>query len=169
MPTNSELESISKYVNDYIDNLRMDVVILDFKRSIQETSNSTVKIIDTIFAIDNSKKYSVLLRNPVEEYFFIPQEIDYIETKIELLINRDAEFQIRNLIDASVTFSADLEIDDSKISDECLINLVARMCFDSHYQKQYPEVKALVDEFFSYKNSDHIEKFKERIKPFLYE
>ncbi len=169
MLTKQELESISKYVNDYIDSLRMDVVILDFERSIKENSNSTVTISDDIFVIDNSKQYPVLLRNPIEEYFFIPQRIDCIETESELHINRDVEFQIRDLIDAGVIRSAELEIDDPKISDECLINLVAHMCFDSNYQKKYSEVKALIDEFFSYKNTDHIEKLKNRIKSFVRE
>lgn len=162
-----EEEIVSKYVDEYIDGLRMDVVVLDGTRVITEQSDSRIVIVDKDFLIDNSREYEVFLRNPVEEYFFIPKEIDYYETQIDLEFNRKDGFKITNFIDAGVIDSDSVSIADPSVTDNCLSNLVSHMCFDNRYQKLFPEVKIAIDEyFFNTDNSDSM-MLKKRIGIFL--
>ena len=64
MLTTFEEEIVSKYVDEYIDGLRMDVVILDRSRIITEDSDLRITIIDKDLLIDYSREYEVFIRNP---------------------------------------------------------------------------------------------------------
>jgi hypothetical protein len=167
MLTNIEEEIVSKYVDEYIDGLRMDVDIFDGTRVITEQSDSKIVIVDKDFLIDKSREYEVLLRNPVEDYFFIPKEIDYYETKIVLEFDRKDGFKITDFIDAGVIDSYSVAIDDPSVTDNCLNNLLRYMCFDIHYQKLYPEVKIVIDEYFSNPDNQDSIMLKKRIGNFL--
>ena len=135
MLTKLEEEIVSKYVDEYIDDTRMDVVILDGSRVITEQSDSRIIIIDKDFLIDHSREYEVFMRNPVEENLFIPIEISYYETQIDLEFDRKNGFKITNFIDDSVIDSDSVSIDDPRATDNCLSNLVSHMCFDVRYHR----------------------------------
>ena len=167
MLTKLEEEIVSKYVDEYIDDLRMDVIGLDSSRVITEQSDSRIIIVDKGFFIDKSKEYEVVLRNPVEDYFFIPKEIDYYETQIDLDFDRKDGFKITNFIDVGVVNSDLVPIDDPRITDNCLSNLMNWMCFDLRYQKLEPEVKNAIDVFLSTAGSSGFEILKNRIAPFF--
>jgi hypothetical protein len=167
MLTKLEEEIVSKYVDEYIDSLRMDVIGLDASRIITQQSDSRIVIIDKDFLIDKSKEYDVILRNPVEDYFFIPKEIDYYETQIDLDFERNGGFKITNFVDAGVVDFDSVPIDDPRITDNCLRNLMNWMCFDLRYQKLEPEVKTAIDVFLSTAGSSGFEILKNRIAPFL--
>ena len=167
MLTKSEEEIVSKYVDEYIDGLRMDVIGLDGSRVITEQSDSRIIIVDKGFFIDKSKEYEVVLRNPVEDYFFIPKEIDYYETQIDLDFDRKDGFKITNFIDVGVVNSDLVPIDDPRITDNCLSNLMNWMCFDLRYQKLEPEVKTVIDVFLYTAGSSDFENIKNRIAPFF--
>ena len=100
-----EEEVVSKYVDEYMDGLRMDVVFLEGTRTITEQLDSRVIIVDKDFLIDNSRDSEVVLRNPVEDYLFIPKEIDFYITKIELKIDRKEGFKIVDFLDVGVVES----------------------------------------------------------------
>ena len=167
MLTKLEEEIVSKYIKEYIDGLRMDVVIFDGTRVITEQSDSRIVIVDKDFLIDNNREYAVFFRNPTEDYFFIPKEIDYYETQIELEFNRNDGFKITNLIDAGVIDSDSVPIDDPSVTYNCLSNLVSHMCFDIRYQKLCPEVKVAIGEYFSNTDNPDSMMLKKRIGVFL--
>jgi hypothetical protein len=167
MLTKFEEEIVSKYVDEYIDGLRMDVVLLDGSRVITEQSDTRIVIIDKDFLIDKSRKYEVLMRNPVEDNFFIPREIDYYETQIDLNFDRKDGFKITDFVDAGVIDSDSVPLADPRITDQCLHNLVNHMCFDLEYQKMCSEVKTTIEELFSQPNNSADEILKKRIGPFL--
>lgn len=167
MLTKQEEEIVASYVDEYIDGLRMDVVILNSIRVITEQSNSRIVIVDKDFLIDKSREYDLVLCNPVEDYFFIPKEIDYYETQIDLEFDRKDGFKITNFVDSGVIDSDSVPIDDPRISDDCLSKLVSHMCFDSRYQQLYPEVQTMIDEFFANDSSPDLENIKRRIGPFI--
>jgi len=160
-------EVVSKYVDEYMDGLRMDVVILDSVRTIAEQSDSRVVIVDKDFLIDNSRDYEVVLRNPVEDYFFIPKEIDFYITQIELKIDRKEGFKVVDFLDVGVVESDSVPLHDPRITNYCLRNLVEKMCFDVDYQKSYPEVKKAIDMLFSSIVKSEFELLKSRIGPFM--
>ena len=55
MLTKLEEAIVSKYVDDYIDSLRMDVICLDGSRVITEQSDSRIIIVEKDFLIDKSR------------------------------------------------------------------------------------------------------------------
>jgi hypothetical protein len=167
MLTKEEEQIVSKNANDYIDALRMDVYIFYRMRVITEQSDSRVTVVDKDFLIDTSKDYEVLLRHPLEDNFFIPKEIDLYVTQIDFDFDRKDGFHITNFVDAGVIDFESLQIDDPKVSDQCLGNIVRHMCFDLEYQKRSPEVKTLVDEFFFIYNDSNTDALKNRLRPFL--
>ena len=167
MLTKIEEQIVSKYVDEFIDGLRLDVVVFDGTRVITEQLSSKIVIVDQDFLIDNSREYEVFLRNPVEDYFFIPKEIDYYETQIDLDFDRKDGFKITNFVDAGVVDSDSIPIDDPRITDNCLRNLMNWMCFDLRYQKLEPEVKTAIDVFLSATGSSDFEIIKHRIAPFF--
>ena len=167
MLTKLEEEIVSKYVDEYIDGLRMEVVFLDGSRVITEKSDSRILIIVKNFLIDKSREYEVVLRNPVEDYYFIPREIDYYETQIDLEFDRKDGFKITNFLDDGIIDSYSVPIDDQRVTDNCLRNLLSHMCFDSRYQNLYPEVKNTIDDFFAVNSSPNYEILKNRMGPFL--
>ena len=109
----------------------------------------------------------MVLRNPVEDYFFIPTEIDYYETQIDLDFDRKDGFKITNFVDDCIVDSDSVAIDDPRITDNCLRNLMKRMCFDLRYQKLEPEVKTAIDVFLTTAGSSDLEYLKNRIAPFF--
>jgi len=165
MLTKLEEEIVSKYVDEYIDGLRMDVVSFDGSRVITEQSDSRIVIVDKDFLIDKSKEYEALLRNPVENYFFIPKEIDYYETQIDLVFDRTNGFKIIDFVDAGVVDFESVSIDDPRITDNCLRNLVNSMCFDLGYLES--EFKTEIDVFLSASGSSDFKLLKVRIAPFF--
>jgi hypothetical protein len=167
MLTKLEEEIVSQYVDEYIDCLRMDILMLDGSRIITEQSDSRIVIVDKDFFIDKSREYEVVLRNPVENYFFIPKEIDYYESQIDLDFDRKDGFKITDFVDAGVLDSDSVPICDPRITDNCLRNLINWMCFDLRYQKLEPEVKTAIDVFLSTAGSSDFEVLKNRIGPFL--
>jgi hypothetical protein len=162
-----EVEIVSKYVDEYIDSLRMDVIVLDGSRVITERSDSIIVIVDINFLIDKSGVHEVVLLNPVEDYFFIPREIDYCETQFDLEFDRKDGFKITNFIEGGVIDSYSVPINDPMISDKCLSNLMCEMCFDIGYQQLWPEVKNAIDAFFSSPGNQDSEFLKNRISPFM--
>ena len=109
----------------------------------------------------------MVLRNPVEDYFFIPKEIDYYATQIDLDFDRTDGFKITNFVDVGVIESDSLTLDDPMITDNCLRNLMRWMCFDIEYQKLEPEVKTAIEVFLSNLESPELEKLKNRVRPFM--
>lgn len=167
MLTKEEEEIVSNYVDEFVDGLRMDVVVLDGVRVIKAQTASRIVVVDKEFLIDDSREYDVILRNPVEDYFFIPKEIDYYETQIDLEFDRKDGFKITNFVDSGVIDSETVPIDDPRISDSCLSNLASQMCFDDRYQQLFPEVKNVVNEFLNDGTSKELEGIKKRIEPFI--
>lgn len=167
MLTKLDQEIVSKYVDRFIDGLRMDVVNIDGSRVITMQSESRIVIVDKDFLIDKSKEYEVVLRHPVEDNFFIPTEIDYYETQIVLDFDRKDGFKITNFIDAGVIDSASVPLVDPMITDNCLCNLMNWMCFDLKYQELEPEVRTAIDLFFAQKSNPEYEALKIRIGPFI--
>jgi len=167
MLTKLEEKIVSKYVDEYIDGLRMDVVGLDGARVITQQSDSRIVVVDKDFVIDRSKEYDVLFRNPVEDYFFIPREIDYYETQVVLDFDRKDGFQITDFVDAGVVDFESVPIEDPMITDNCLRNLMRWMCIDVDYQQLEAEVRTAIDEFFSTPGNPEYEKAKNRIAPFM--
>jgi len=148
MLTPKEKEIVNQYVDEYIDGLRMDVIVLERTRFISEESSSTIAVIDKDFLLDSSQEYEVFFRNPVEDYFFIPKTVDYYEVQTVLEFDRQNGFEITNLIDVGVLRSESVPLNDHRLTDDCLSKLIAHMCFDIRYQKWYPEVKTVIDAFF---------------------
>jgi hypothetical protein len=116
---------------------------------------------------NKSSEYEVVLRNPVEDYFFIPKEIDYYKTQIDLDFDPKDGFKITNFVDAGVVDSDSVPIDDPRITDICLRNLINWMCFDLRYQKLEPKVKTAIDVFLSTAGNSDFENLKNRIAPFF--
>ena len=167
MLTKTEEALVSKYVNEYIDGLRMDVVVFDSTRAITLHPNSRIVVVDKGLLMDKSVEYSVLIRHPAEHYFYIPKMIDYYETQFDLAFDRKDGFQVTDIIDTSVKHFEIISLEDPRVNDNCLHNLVRRMCFDVGYQKHCPELKDTIDEFFSTPGSPESEVLKNRIGPFL--
>jgi hypothetical protein len=103
----------------------------------------------------------------VEYYFFIPKEIDFYITQIELKIDRKEGFKIVDFLDVGVVESDSVPLHDLRITNYCLRNLVEKMCFDVDYQKSYPEVKKAIDMLFSSIVKSEFELLKSRIGPFM--
>jgi hypothetical protein len=167
MLTEFEKKIVSEYVDEYIDGLRMEVIYLCGSRIITEQPGSRIVVVDKDFLIDKSREYDVVLRNPVEDYFFIPKEIDYYETQIDLKFDRKDGFKIIDFIDEAVIDSDTVPIDDPRLSDDCLSNLACHMCFDARYQQLFPEVKNLIDGFLTEDTTPELENLKKRIEPFI--
>jgi hypothetical protein len=148
MLTPKEKEIVNQYVNEYIDGLRMDVIVLERTRFISEESSSRIVILDKDFLLDSSQEYEVFFRNPVENYLFIPKKVDYYESQMILAFDRQNGFEITDFIDVGVIRSESVPLIDQRLTDDCLSNLIGHMCFDPAYQKSFPEVKTMIDQFF---------------------
>ena len=167
MLTKEEEDVITRCVDRYIDGLRTQDKVIAGSRIISEESNSRVIVVDRDFVIDEYSEYEVLLRNPVEDYFFIPKAIDFYVTKFELTVDRTNGFEVLELVDAEVVDVERVSIDDQRVTDSGLRRLVNHMCFDTRYQKMFPEVTVLIQEFLLTKDTAENEKLKIRIAPFL--
>lgn len=148
MLTEFEKKIVSDYVDEYIDGLRMEVIYLCGSRIITEQSGSRIVVVD-------------------KDYFFIPKEIDYYETQIDLKFDRKGGFKIIDFIDEAVIDSDTVPIDDPRLSDACLSNLASHMCFDARYQQLFPEVKHMIDEFLAEDTAQELENIKKRIEPLI--
>jgi len=167
MLTKEEEDVITRCVDRYIDGLRTQDKVIAGSRIISEESNSRVIVVDRDFLIDEYSEYEVLLRNPVEDYFFIPKAVDFYVTKFEFTVDRTNGFEVPEIPDAEVVDVERVSIDDPRVTDSGLRRLVKHMCFDTRYQKMFPVVTVVIQEFLLTKDTADIEKLKIRIAPFL--
>jgi hypothetical protein len=65
-----------------------------------------------------------------------------------LAFDRQNGFEITDFIDVGVIRSESVPLIDQRLTDDCLSNLIGHMCFDPAYQKSFPEVKTMIDQFF---------------------
>jgi len=167
MLTKEEKDLLTDYLDEYIDDLRIEAKFIDGSRTITEESKSRVVVVDRNFIIDDYSEYEVLLRNPVEPDFFIPKTLHYYVTRFELHVDRANGFEVIDILDEGASDIEIISIDDPRISDDGLRNLLNHMCFDERYQKLFPEVTVAIKLFLSNKDNAEDEKLKARIGPFF--
>jgi len=160
-------EIINKIVDDYIDEMRFDVIYLGSSREINEASPGKFIVQDTDLIIDRSRSYDEILRHPVED-FFIPEKVDLyvVEFIVELELPELVSFS--NFDASGIIHQEEIPIEDFRISDGQLESLLNYTCFDINYQKIYPEVKPYLEEIYKQKHAQNIKDFLERAKPFLF-
>jgi hypothetical protein len=167
MLTKAEKEIISNFVDEQFAILGLDILIFDECRFITEQPDSKIVVVVKQYFIDKSRQYETFLRNPIENDYFIPKELDFYVIQFDLGFDRKNGFQITNLYDVGVVESEAVKINDAKITDDCLRNLVSWMCFDVNYQSQNPEVKTAINNIFLISGCPATESLKRRIGPFI--
>lgn len=166
MISSETLNVINKYIDEYIDETRLDFIYLGHNRDISEISPGKFKITDSDVIIDKNRNYDEFLRHPVED-FFVPKtaEVFIVEYLLDLqlpeLINL-SDFEV-----LGISYEEEIPITDNRISDDSLKLLLNYTCFTPHYQKIYPELKPYLIDLYQQKHSPETQKFLDKIKPFL--
>ena len=159
-----EQVEVFKYVDAFIDSLRMEVMIFQHVRELVHVTESSVTVIDKNLILDETQDYEIFLRNPIATECFIPYTLDLYETRVELDIDRREGFRITALHDVGVTGTESISLDDPRVSEACLVALVTRMGFDAYSQTQYPALVAAIGEMLC--NDDVKSKgIKSRLQP----
>ena len=167
MLTDQLKKTINLYIDNFIDNLRAEIIYLNSNRAIEEISPNLFLVRDSDYLIDQDQKYDEIFRHPIEDHFFIPKAIDFYVIEYKVVIDPE---DIKKIIDFDCSGVVDYElisIDDKRISDELIEGLVSYMCFDIGYQKHSPEVRDFLIQFFETNQDKSIKKLMDRIKPFL--
>jgi len=181
MLSDNDKNIISNYVNEYNSVIGIDLVYINHDRQFEEKPDSIVIVRDLDFLIDKNNEYEILLKHPVEDNCFIPLSIDYYEIEIALRLDRSCGLEIKEIIDTGVVDSISYSLLDPEITDDFIESLVSSMCFDAKYQKEFTEVKDLIQEFYSVNQSNYqeeftkvkdliqeFEKIKLKLKPYLF-
>jgi hypothetical protein len=163
-----EMAEVFRYIDDFIDGLRMEVVIFDHSREIVSVTESRVTVSDKDLVLDESKDYEAFLLHPSCKNRFIPCALDLYETQIVLEIDRRGGFRVVDLKDVGVTGYESITLDDPRVSDACLVQLIKRMGFDSDSQRYSPELVASINEVLR-SNDLKTEGLRSRFKPHLWE
>jgi len=158
--------ALNKYVNEYLDELRMEVICLRHNRDIKQIDTNKFVIQDTEVIIDLSQKYDELLRHPIEDYF-IPEYLSLyvtefvIELELPELVNF-VNFDVSGIID-----SYDIFLDDPQITDKEIESLIQSTCFDESYQNTFPEVREYLEGIYRPSQPNDMQKLLNRLRPFL--
>ena len=166
MITEETKKIIDKHVDEYIAEMRLEVIYLDGSREIKEAEPGKFIVQDSDLIIDTSRTYDEIFRHPIED-FFIPENVElYVVEFIVELELPDLE-KLANFDVSGVIHSEDIPIDDPRITDDQLKSLLNYTCFDISYQKHSPEVKSYLEGVYKEAHPENIQKFLERIRPFL--
>lgn len=166
MITEKTKKIINKYVDEYIDEMRFEIIYLDTSREIKEMAPGKFIVQDSDLIIDPSRNYDVIFHHPIED-FFIPENVDLyvVEFIVELELpdlGKLADFDVSGVI-----HSEDIPIDDPRITDDQLRSLFSYTCFDINYQQDTPEVRSYLERVYKEIHPENIQKFLERIRPIL--
>ena len=157
---------INKHVDGYIDEMRFEVIYIDSKRDIKEVSPGKFIVQDTDVIIDSSRNYDEILHHPIEDYF-IPETVDLYVVEFIVELEMPELINLTNFDVSGVIHQEEIQIEDLKISDAQLESLLNYTCFDTNYQKMYPEVKPYLEGIYKAEHSENVQKFLERVRPFL--
>ena len=166
MITEKTKKLIDKHVDEYIDEMRFEVIYLDSSREIKETAPGKFIVQDSDLIIDSSRNYDEIFHHPFED-FFIPENVDLYVTEFIVELELPDLVKLANFDVSGVIHSEDIPIDDPRISDDQLKSLFNYTCFDINYQKHSPEVKSYLEGVYKETHPENIQKFLERIRPLL--
>ncbi len=156
---------INKYVDDFIDAIRLEVICIDSIREIKEVSAGKFIIQDTDVVIDTSRKYDEIFHHPIED-FFIPETVDLYVVEFTVELELPELIKLTNF-DSGIIHQEEIPIEDLRISDDQLRSLLNYTCFDVNYQKICPEVRPYLENIYKEKHPKNIQKFLERVRPLL--
>jgi hypothetical protein len=152
------IKALNKYVDEYIDGLRFEFIYLEHNREIKEIESGKFVVQDSDIIIDTSKSHDEILRHPLENYF-IPEKVNLFV--VEFIVTLDLP-SLENLIDLDVTGvirDEEIPIEDARITDKQLIDLLSDTCFNVEYQASYPEVKAYLKNIYTQEHPSNIQNF----------
>jgi hypothetical protein len=158
---------INKHVDDYIDEMRFELIYIDSSREIKEASPGKFIVQDTDVIIDTSGSYDEILRHPIEDYF-IPEKVGLYVIEFIIELELPELINLSNFDVSGVIHQEEIPIEDLRISDTQLESLLNYTCFDANYQKIYPEVRLYLEEIYKGKHTENVQKFLERARPFLH-
>lgn len=160
------LHAINKYVDEYIDELRFELIYLGHSRDIKELSPGKYVIRDSDLIIDKNQNYDEILRHPIED-FFIPTKVELFETEFILELKSPEFVEFVDFDVPGVIGGEEISLDDLRISDDEIHSLISQTCFDDRYQKLFPEVRTFLEDFYKAKQPEHFAKIIARLRPFL--
>jgi hypothetical protein len=166
MITQETKKLINKHVDDFIDEMRLEVIYIDSIRDIKEVSSGKFIIQDTDLVIDTSRSYDEILHHPIEDYF-IPETVDLYVVEFTVELELPELTNLTNFDVSGVIHQEEIPIEDLRISDDQLRALLNYTCFDVSYQKMYPEVRPYLEDIYKKNHPENIQKFLERVKPLL--
>ena len=157
---------INKHVDDFIDEMRLEVIYIDSIRDIKEVSSGKFIIQDTDLVIDTSRSYDEIFHHPIEDYF-IPETVDLYVVEFTVELELPELINLTNFDVSGVIHQEEIPIEDLRISDDQLRSLLSSTCFDLNYQKIYPEVNSYLEDVYKEKHPENVQKFLERARPLL--
>jgi len=78
--------------------------------------------------------------------------------------------ELKNLANfdvSGVIHQQEIPIEDPRFSDNQLKAILLHTCFDISYQENFPEVKAYLEDIYKQKYPQNIQRFLDRVRPFL--
>lgn len=166
MITEETKKIINKYVDEYIDEMRFEVIYLASSREIKEAAPGKFIVQDTDVIIDTNGSYDEILRHPIEDYF-IPEKVEQCVTEFIVELELPGLVNLTNFDVSGVIHQEEIPIEDLRISDAQLESLLNYTCFDMSYQKMYPEVRPYLEDVYKNNHPENVQKFLERVRPFL--
>ena len=166
MITNITREAINKYVDEYIDEMRLDIFYLKHERNINEIESGKFTVIDSDVIIDWSMGFNKILQHPIED-FFIPEKAELFVVEYALELQQPDLVNLVNFDVEGISHQEEIHINDHIFDDETLICLINHTCFDERYQKRFPEVTDYLNEVYQNKHPLPTQVFLDRIRPLL--
>lgn len=166
MITDKTKEIINKHVDDFLDEMRFDLIWLDHFRDIQEIESGKFIVTDTDIIIDRSQNYDEILTHPIEN-FFVPEKVNMFVTEFIVKLKLPQLEELSDFDCSGILQEEEIFIDDQRISDDQLIYLLGQTCFDTRYQELEPEVKTYLRGVYEKDHPKRIQDCLNRIRPFL--
>lgn len=158
--------ALNKHVDEYLDELRMEVICLRHNRDIKKIDTNKFVIQDTEVIIDLSQKYEELLSHPIEDYF-IPEYVSLYVTEFIIELELPELVNLVNFDVSGVIDTYDIFLDDPQITDKDIESLIQSTCFDERYQNTFPEVRDYLEGVYRSNQTDDVQKLLNHLRPFL--
>jgi hypothetical protein len=157
---------INKHVDEYLDECRFEFIWISHERDIQELELGRFTIKDTDIIIDNEKKYDKILVHPIED-FFLPLQVTLYVTGFSVKLKLPQLEELSDFDCCGILRDEDIFIDDPRISNDQLIDLMSQTCFDARYQELETEVREYLKSVYAKEHCPRIQGCLDRIRPFL--
>ncbi len=158
-------KKINEYVDEYIEETRLEFFYFQRHREIKEIELGSYLVTDSDLIVDLNDSQLAFLIHPIEALFIPEYASNFV---VEYSVSLSLPDLVLNDFEVIGIASEELvSLSDSRVDASQLMQLIKFTCFDLEYQSANPVVRDYLQEIYSKKHPADKQMVLDRLRPML--